>query len=86
MTNPIRPFKFSDHARIKMKLRNIDTEEVFDTILAYEKTDREDNKKRYFKGRLCVVVAEGRRFDTVVTVLLNEFDQWTDEDARNRNK
>lgn len=86
MPNPQRPFKFSDHARTKMKLRNVDTDEVFDTILAYEKTDRENNLKRYFKGRLCVVVAEGRRFDMVVTVLLNEFNTWTDEDARNRKK
>jgi hypothetical protein len=83
---PERPFEFSDHARTKMKLRNVTLEEVFDTILAYEKTDREGNQKRYFKGALCVVVAEGRRRDRVVTVLLNEFEQWTDEDARNRKK
>lgn len=83
---PDRPFEFSEHARTKMKLRSITIEEVFDTILAYEKTDREDSKKRYFKGNLCVVVAEGRRRDTVVTVLLNEFEQWTDADARNRKK
>ncbi len=84
MPNPARPFEISDHARQKMSLRGISKETVFDTILAYEKTDRRDNQKRYFKGRICVVVAEGRRRDTIVTVLLNEFEQWNDAQARKR--
>lgn len=83
---PTRPFKISEHARRKMSLRSITKDEVFDTILAYERTDRRNNQKRYFKGSLCVVVAEGRRFDTIMTVLLNEFDTWTDQDARKRPK
>jgi len=86
MPNPDRPFKISDHARTKMSLRAITKDEVFDTILAYEKTDKKSNQKRYFKGRLCVVVGEGRTFDTIITVLLNEFDTWTDHHARDRKK
>jgi hypothetical protein len=81
-----RPFKISDHARKKMSLRSVTKDEVFDTILAYERTDKKDNVIRYFKGLICVVVAEGRHFDNIVTVLLNEFDVWSDHDARNRHK
>lgn len=82
-----RPFKFSEHARHKMKLRRIDLDEVFETILTYQKTDKDiRGHKRYFRNDLCVVVAEGKHHDTVVTVLLNEVDQWTDEDVRNRKK
>lgn len=81
---PDRPIQISDHARRKMSLRRVSKDEVFDTILAYEKSDSDGSTKRFFKGRLCVVVGIGIARDTVITVLLNEFKTWSDQDARDR--
>ena len=82
-----RPIKISEHARSSMRKRRIDIDELLATLNHYEQTDRQKNgHKRYFKGRLCVVVAEGHHFDTVITILLRSYELWTDEDAINRDK
>lgn len=80
----MRPIRISDHARKKMKLRNVTIDEVMEIRQFPQFTDLKDNRRRYYLRDLCIVVAEGRHADTVVTVLFRQGTRWTDEDVRNR--
>lgn len=84
---PSHPIKISDHARLTMNRRSISKDDIFD-ILDYPQRISETYKGRvlFCKDDLIVVLGLGKRFDTVVTVLLNRPGVWTDEEARARKR
>lgn len=90
--------RLSEHAREVMARRQITFDEIAE-IIARPKIVTTGNDARYpndqpvrkyFGDTLCVVVAEHRGhrevFRTVITVLLREGEQWTDEDAKGRKR
>lgn len=80
MKRELRP---SPHALCVMKDRGVEWREVVDTVRLYEVTDSHQGRRRFYRGPLCVVVAED---GTVVTVLLRVQHRWKNEDARKRGK
>lgn len=72
----------SAHALKVMAARGVMWGEVVSTVSRAEVIDHHDGRSRYFRGALCVVVADAD--STVVTVLLRASHQWTDADARRR--
>lgn len=42
------------------------------------------NQTVYQRGKLAAIVAESEHSLTVITVLLRQSEQWTNDDARNR--
>jgi hypothetical protein len=87
----------SEHARDVMRRREVTFDEVAEIIrwpqirevsTGYGNLTRRGQHFRYVVENLAVVVAEERRgdqiFRTVVTVLLREDGQWSDEDVRTR--
>lgn len=73
----------SRHALAVMAARGVRWGEVVSTVSQVEVTDRHDGRTRYFRGALCVVVADD---GTVVTVLLRSQAQWDDCAARARRR
>jgi len=74
----------SNHAREVMKRRQITWDEVVATVERPDIIEPHQGKKRYVKGTLCVVIAPSLHGNVVVTILLREQKQWSDEDVRNR--
>lgn len=73
------------HLIEKMNARDVTWAEILDVIDHPEVVYGPDRQGRrnYQKGDLCVVVTSQK---AVVTVLIRNSEQWSDEDARNRNK
>jgi hypothetical protein len=84
---PQRPLVISEHARKTMNLRGVCKDDIFD-ILDNPQRISETYRGRtlYCKDNLIVVLGLGKRFDTVVTVLLNHPGVWTNEQVRGRKK
>lgn len=84
MTENYFPLGFSDHAREAMNARRVSREEVLDIVRHPEIVEPSGRQRRFVKDGLVVVLGpNGRRWE-VVTVLLRQPDQWTNEDARKR--
>lgn len=75
----------TDHLREKMKARNVTWAEIVDILEHPEVSFGPDfkDKRVLQKGDLAVVVG---RDNAVITVLLRDADQWTDEQAASRYK
>lgn len=71
----------SRHALEVMEARGVLWGEVVAAVRCASLTDATGDRKRYFHGDLCVVVAAD---GTVVTVLWRASHQWTDAQARRR--
>ena len=72
----------STHALEVMERRGVAWGEVVETCEQASIIEPpHEGRRRFHRGALCVVVAED---GTVVTVLLRESRQWTDEDVRRR--
>jgi hypothetical protein len=89
----IPDIRLSDHARDVMANRAIEFGEVLEVLRDYENRWSVDHWKGrptpgravYQRGKLAVVVNERATAWWVVTVLLRENQQWTNEDARSRD-
>lgn len=73
----------TNHLLEKMRLRNITWAEIIEVLEKPEVTFGPDlrGRKTVQKGDLAVVVSGS---GAVITVLLRDADQWTDEDVRDR--
>lgn len=71
------------HLLEKMKARDVKWAEIMEVIQHPEVVYGPDTQGRrnFQKGDLCVVVS---RHKAVITVLIRNLEQWSDEDARNR--
>ena len=75
----------TQHLLEKIKARDVKWAEIMDVIEHPEVVYGPDRQGRrnFQRGDLCVVVS-GQK--AVITVLIRNLDQWTDEDARNRKE
>lgn len=75
----------TQHLLEKMKARDVKWAEVMEVIEKPEVVYGPDRQGRrnYQRGDLCVIVS-GQ--NAVITVLIRNLEQWSDEDARNRNQ
>lgn len=80
-----KPLVITRHARNAMMMRRIDMDAVIETLKSPEVTDTDkERNKRFFRGQVCVVVAEQSDRLIVKTVLFRIADKWTDQDVRLR--
>lgn len=80
-----KPLVITRHAREAMMMRRIDMDAVIVTVARPEVTDTDaERNKRFFRGQICVVVAEQKDRLIVKTVLFRIADKWTDTDVRLR--
>lgn len=83
----------SNHAVDVMRDRAVSWAEVLDVVENYQHRYPSTQHRgqpnpfcvMYQRGKLSVVVHEDETRRTVVTVLLREYRQWTNEDARSRS-
>jgi hypothetical protein len=90
--------KLTKHAREKMAERDLTFQEVVDVLKlpelvttthapGYARPNQKPQRK-YFKGEICLVVAEeefrGEVLLTVITVLWRNQEQWSSEQMRGR--
>lgn len=78
--------RLTNHAREVMKRRNISWDELVEVIERPDIIEPHQGKKRYVKGKLCVVVAPSLHGKVIVTILLRDQNQWSDEDVRKREE
>lgn len=77
--------RLSAHAKEKMRTRDIGPEELAEVLTKPQIVEPSAGRLRMVRDDLCAVVAtdtEGNA--TVVTILLRQLDQWTDDDMVNR--
>lgn len=78
---------YSVHALEVCRRRGVSRETVTKMIADPEVTQQaKDGRTRYWRGNLCAVVAQDEGSDNLilVTVLLRQEDEWTDEDVAER--
>lgn len=89
-----RPVYLVSHAVRSMRAREVSMQEILDVIENYQQRwsvsthDGRPTPDRFiYQGKdLALVVVEKPAELLVLTVLLNQQSQWTDDDARNRHQ
>lgn len=73
------------HVKAKMRERDVSPEELADVLTHPQIVEPSGDRLRLVREGLCAVVqvdAEGNA--TVITILLRQLGQWSDEDMRHR--
>ncbi len=79
-------WRLTSHARRAAAARQYSTREILlaiaDPEVSYTSYDYGSNRMVHKRGDLAVVADHGSQ--VVITVLLNSYERWTDDDARGR--
>lgn len=75
----------SGHAKAKMRERDIPADDLAEVLLRPQIVEPSRGNLRLIRDDLCAVVdVDEDGAATVITILLRQMDQWTDEDMRAR--
>ena len=80
----LQNLRITRHAVRAMGERGVEIEEVAEILKRPSIVEPHDGKRRFVGNGLALVIAGPDEAPVLVTVLLRERRQWTDEDARRR--
>lgn len=81
-----KPVRFTRHALSVMKSRDVTPEEVIEIIRNPDVTEPSEGQRRYVANGLAVAVDVRYNPYVVITVLMRNREQWTNENVRTRSR